>query len=281
MKSLALGLLFLGLTAATIGTTDIGEYVKTHHGKNVVRDEGTLDRVTKKVTPVASKFKVEVDEEEIIDIIDDFDKFGREYLTTTKAERMALLQMLSKAFRNTAAKMILNFGKTIPPVVHSWAQVMKHLQVNDQCDQTCAVKCLDPKASYETLYFNPTCLSSCRCRFDIEDLEPTVLRAKMDNVTRNFESVNRFFREVGVENVKLVKPSFDEYMRKAEGLHAEFGALLKEHAAKVLGCEETCLEDCVNPLFVSFWEIPACVKSCKCENGLIRIEPISKEYGVI
>jgi hypothetical protein len=44
------------------------------------------------------------------------------------------MRKLTDAFRNTAAKMILNFGKTIPPVVQSWAEVMRHVQVNPKCD---------------------------------------------------------------------------------------------------------------------------------------------------
>jgi hypothetical protein len=217
-------------------------------------------------------YNVEVDVNEINEMVSDFEDFGGRYIAKTKSERIALMKKLKEAFRNTAAKMILNFGKIVPPLVSSWAQVMKHVQVNERCDQNCAVKCLDPKAGCETLYFNPICLEKCNCEFDIERLEPTVIRTRMDNITRNAETVSRFFRDANLENMKLVKPSFDAYLAKASGLHEEFGDLLLEHASKVFGCDEECLEDCLNPQFISFYEIPMCIKHCKCKYGLVKIE---------
>ena len=181
------------------------------------------------------------------------------------------MRKLNEAFRNTAAKMILNFGRIIPPVVQSWAEVMRHVQVNPECDQNKAVKCLDPMAGCETLYFNPHCLAKYNCKFEIEDVNPNLIRSKMDNITRNYESVNRFFNKINVENMKRVRPSFDAYLEKASGLHEEFADLLKEHASKILGCEESCIEDCLDTEFVSYWEIPMCVSNCRCENGLITI----------
>lgn len=127
-------------------------------------------------------------------------------------------------------------------------------------------------AGCESMYFNPTCLSRCKCHFAIEQMDPAIIRAKMDEVTKNADNVHRFFKDVNVENMKLVKPSFEAYMRKAGDLHNEFGELVKEHVSKVLGCDESCLEDCFDHEFVSFYEVPKCLKHCRCEKGLITIE---------
>lgn len=134
------------------------------------------------------------------------------------------------------------------------------------------MKCLDPMAGCETLYFNPRCLEKYQCHFEIEDIDPKELRVKMDNVTRNYERVNRFFNSINVENMKKVRPSFDKYLEKSKGLHEEFADLLKEHGSKIFGCDESCIEDCLDTTFVNFWEIPMCVKNCKCKYGLIQIE---------
>lgn len=125
---------------------------------------------------------------------------------------------------------------------------------------------------FETLYFNPKCLEKYNCHFEIEDIDPSALRLKMDNVTRNYERVNRFFNSIHVENMKKVRPSFDKYLKKSSGLHEEFAELLKEHGSKILGCDESCIEDCLDTTFVTFWEIPMCVKNCKCKYGLITID---------
>lgn len=77
---------------------------------------------------------------------------------------------LCDAWRNTAAKILLNFGKTMAPVISQWAEIMKEVQVNDDCDQDCAVKCIDPKAR-NTMFFNQGCLDSCNCKFNIFSMD--------------------------------------------------------------------------------------------------------------
>ncbi len=84
----------------------------------------------------------------------------------------------------------------------------------------------------------------------------------MDNITKNVNNLNRFFSNLNAQNMKYVRPAFDAYLSKASGLHEEFGELVKEHAGKLLGCDESCVEDCLDPNFVSFWEIPMCIKHC-------------------
>ena len=112
-------------------------------------------------------YNIKIDENEIDEIIDDFGDLADKYLSKTKKERKVLMKKLNKAFKTTAAKMLLNFGKIIPPVVQSWAEVMRHIQVNPECDQNKAVQCLDPMEGYETLYFNPACLERFSCRFEL------------------------------------------------------------------------------------------------------------------
>lgn len=250
-----------------------------HKGYKEEEEGGILESVSSSL-PVHKKlvgsgeskdlsYNIKIDEKEIDELIEDFEDFSDKYLHKTKKERKALMKKLNEAFRNTAAKMILNFGKIIPPVVQSWVEVMRHVQVNPECDQNKAVKCLNPMEGYETLYFNPRCLEKYNCHFEIEDIDPKNLRLKMDNVTRNYERVNRFFNSINVENMKKVRPSFDKYLEKASGLHEEFADLLKEHGAKILGCDESCIEDCLDTTFVTFWEIPMCVNNCACKYGLI------------
>jgi hypothetical protein len=103
----------------------------------------------------------------------------------------------------------------------------------------------------------------------------------MDNITRNVNSLNRFFSNLNAQNMKLVRPAFDAYLNKASDLHEEFGELLKEHGSKILGCDEKCIDDCLDPDFVSFWEIPMCIKHCKCKRGVISINKSGGEFGSI
>ena len=54
--------------------------------------------------------------ENIKDLEEDFKEFGVNYWYKTEDERENLLLALKDAFANTAAKMILNFGKYVAPV---------------------------------------------------------------------------------------------------------------------------------------------------------------------
>jgi hypothetical protein len=108
-------------------------------------------------------------------------------------------------------------------------------------------------------------------------MDPATIRHRMDNVTHNVENVNRFFSNVNVENMRLVRPALDAYLKKASALHEEFGDLLLEHGSKIFGCDESCVSDCLKPEFISFWEIPMCLKDCRCQEGLISIEQIRGE----
>ena len=161
MKQVILGLAFVAVGMCTIGKrtdeyynkgssvfggeptitghggslTGVGKKLGGSHHKGV--GGGSLARSS--MNPVASSsdeltFNVKIDKDEIENIAEDFEDFGERYWTQTSRERNVLLKKLTEAFRNTAAKMILNFGKTIPPVVQSWAEVMRHVQVNPKCD---------------------------------------------------------------------------------------------------------------------------------------------------
>jgi hypothetical protein len=136
------------------------KYHKKHHKKDeyledvsdVEEESGILnphlkEKFTKGVRPILGKeniiggniikgseipsgvstYKVNIDEDVIEDIVEDFSDFGDRYLKETRTERIALMKKLTEVFRNTAAKMILNFGKTIPPVVHSWVELMHNI----------------------------------------------------------------------------------------------------------------------------------------------------------
>jgi hypothetical protein len=284
MKSLALGLLMVGLAAATVASTTLGD--KSHdmvknifdvdrdkditgmlHGKMKGEEVGDMDIMGK------SAYRVEIDEREITDLIHDFREFGSRYLSRTKAERLLLLKKLREAFKHAGAKMLLNFGRVFPPLTESYAALLKYVQVDKNCDQECAVECLDYRARPDTLFFNPTCLKKCKCTFALSTVDPSVIDRKIDEVLKNAEHVNRFFKNVGAEGLKIVKPTLENYMVKTRSLHEEFGDLIKEHGVRVFGCDESCVSDCVDrPDLVSFWEVPICLSHCKCGKGLIHIE---------
>ena len=97
-------------------------------------------------------------------MVDDFERFGVRYWKTTEDERMDVLEALRDSWANTAAKLLMNWGKIITPVGQNWASIMQYVQVNPQCNQKCATACLNPMKR-DTMFFDEKCLASCRCQF--------------------------------------------------------------------------------------------------------------------
>lgn len=138
MRKLLTLVALVGLTVATITSPLVTDkisksdvVVPRHHREK--RGEGILSRedVTGRDELTGkSNFRIDVDEEEIEELIRDFKEFTNRYISRTEAERIALLKKLRLAYKHTAAKLLLNFGRTIPPLVSSWAHVMKGVQVN-------------------------------------------------------------------------------------------------------------------------------------------------------
>jgi hypothetical protein len=65
----------------------------------------------------------------------------------------------ASAIKTTTAKLILNFGKTVPPVFEKWAKMAKTMKVNKDCDTECASTCLDPTVKqHYPFYIDTDCL---------------------------------------------------------------------------------------------------------------------------
>ena len=129
-------LLIIGFAFIALGTCEpgvahmrrVGDY--SERNNPALRTTGDRRRRSTDEEEDVAAFNVRIDKEEIENMIDDFEDFGDRYLKKTRPERLGLMKKLTEAYRNSAAKLILNFGKTIPPVAESWAQVMRHIQVN-------------------------------------------------------------------------------------------------------------------------------------------------------
>jgi hypothetical protein len=78
--------------------------------------------------------RISVNNTAVEDMYNDAMKFGKLWLDTTKNEREDVRQALADAYENTAARMLMNFGKTVVPVVSSFADLESKLQVNQECN---------------------------------------------------------------------------------------------------------------------------------------------------
>lgn len=116
------------------------------------------------------------------------------------------MEALKKAYYNTGAKIILNFGKNIVPMVNAWSQLMKHVQVNDDCDQNCAVKCLDVKASLNNMFFDKSCLASCNCHFAMDKLGADKIQEKWAAISDENKKVKDLLWDLKDQAKTQIKP---------------------------------------------------------------------------
>ena len=81
-----------------------------------------------------SNVNIKLEEENLREMIEDFREFGVEYWRETKVPREDVLRALKEAYKNTASKLIMNFGRVFNPILHEWADIMKYVQVNPECN---------------------------------------------------------------------------------------------------------------------------------------------------
>ena len=56
-------------------------------------------------------------------------------------------------------------------------------------------------------------------------------------------------------------------------LHDKFANLVRYHGTKTFGCDDSCLDDCLERReLITFWEIPVCVSHCDCHlKNLVNV----------
>jgi hypothetical protein len=98
------------------------------------------------------------------------------------------------------------------------------------------------------------------------------------NLESRLEDTSDFYEQMIREFTEIVEPRIEYYLKKERDLHEKFGDLLEKHAVETFGCDRQCIDTCVKKLdednlFVSFWEIPMCLKDCECSlNELVKVE---------
>ena len=279
MRKILLALAFVVTVALSRGV-----YERDHHPYEFLQEEETvrnpllrarrdmhreeIPKLTKK-----SNINVELDETNIRDLIEDFRDFGVEYWKETEEEREEVLEALKDAYRNTASKLLMNFGKTFNPILFEWADIMKYVQVNRECDQECAVECLDYRKR-DTMFFNERCLATCGCSFGINKVKPDKIKKHANKLREELDDAMEFLEKIKLEDVKIVKPSIDNYLTEERTLHKDFANLVRKHAVKTFGCDRECISECVDrPTKVSIFELPVCLSRCDCDlDELIDVD---------
>ncbi len=128
-----------------------------------------------------TRVRIELDQEAIGGLIRDLDAYTRSQGFGEIAQSSAgVVHELDNAFKNTFAKMMLNYGKMYAPVFEDLAEVSgKVLKLDgkksNKCDQNCAVQCVDSSqlgSGRIDRLFDLQCVNQCGCVFAFQTMTP-------------------------------------------------------------------------------------------------------------
>jgi len=199
----------------------------------------------------------------------------------------AVGKAIADAYKNTVAKMIMDFGDYLSPIYEGYSDAVYPIQVNDTCNEDCAVKCFNPQKadvlnSQWVFGFNKTCFRKCGCQFLFESWDNATRQEyinDMNDLNGSFNSLNKFLKGLGDEAKKMVKPKVDDYIKKRAELQDEFNQLVTDVATSDLGCNSTCVARCANR-YSDFWNTAACISNCQCDiENIIDVQQGTYNYS--
>jgi hypothetical protein len=127
---------------------------------------------------------ITVKEAKLEELRNDLLGFGQKAEETTRAEREALAQALADSFKTTQAKMIINFGKTVQPIIQARADILELTVVDKKCDVDCGAKCYTPDYEMNKISFNETCMKECHCTFKFEKADQETIEKKINKLKK-------------------------------------------------------------------------------------------------
>lgn len=113
--------------------------------------------------------KISVNETAFNNFFNDFYQLQMEYEALKQQQAIEKQQFIQEKYAETLAKIYVEFGKTVYPVVQSYAHTLEYLTPNSKCDQSCLIdSCLRPGINTDV------CFSKCNCTFDEKRLKEEV-----------------------------------------------------------------------------------------------------------
>lgn len=83
-----------------------------------------------------------------------------------------MIKETANLYKNTVAKIALNFGKHVAPILEDAGELGSDVQVVDTCDEHCATACFQPEVLLQggVNVFDTDCLADCGCHLKLEKL---------------------------------------------------------------------------------------------------------------
>lgn len=107
--------------------------------------------------------KILINETAFQEFAQDFYQLQMEYEALRQQKAIEKKEFIQDKYAETLAKVYVEFGKTVAPVVQAYADTLKTVIPSSECDQDCLIdNCFMTRNPTET------CFAQCRCNFDVE-----------------------------------------------------------------------------------------------------------------
>lgn len=159
-------------TAATDDTTATTDDSTAATDDQTVTEETVVDEGAEE-EEVQEQVVITVNKNKVRDFIRDTQTYlnseGVQHIADAKRQ---VIKEAANLYKNTVAKIALNFGKKVSPVLETLGDATEELQVDDECDQSCATNCFKPEVLLNggLNVFDLDCLADCNCQFKVQKL---------------------------------------------------------------------------------------------------------------
>eukprot|EP00347_Sterkiella_histriomuscorum_P008007 403346723 len=270
-------------------TTPTDDSTTTTDDSSVVVEDYT-DNTTDDTTPVepeGPKVTIRIDKNKVRNFIRDATTYaeseGVQHITS--AHRDVILQT-ANLYKNTAAKIALNFGKKVAPILEDLGELTSDLQVGDECDQHCATACFSPEALFQgsANVFDLDCLADCGCQFKLQkwnEKEVEKASKKFQKLLKKADKLEAFVEDAhNNQSQTNLEYAVSEYEFQLAVHQYEFADFVRNTANTVLKCVPDCVDTCLNQSWVEFQDVPKCLKYCDCEQNVFDITHSDAEYNL-
>ena len=94
-----------------------------------------------------------VNETKVYEFVEDMRQLQMQYETTRRQMAMEMVELIQDKYKQTLAKLYVEFGRTVAPLVQQYADLLKTMQPSSLCDSQClAQKCVRPHEMTDACY---------------------------------------------------------------------------------------------------------------------------------
>ncbi|CDW85532.1 UNKNOWN [Stylonychia lemnae] len=230
--------------------------------------------------PFAQYIRYNINKNKIFKVI----SAGAEYAQQSSTQQIKqgvppIAVTIGGAFREIGANLILNYGKYFKPVLSDLADKTEYNQVvinyQNYCDEDCVVsECIlwEDLAEGKPNIFDIDCVHQCDCVLRVDTLnqwEEANLENTENSLNQTLGAAKNHVQQAVGQKADVLMNSVAQLRQLQLQNQQDFAALAGALIDNLTNCDKICVEDCINGQWVNYFQIPQCMKYCRCKQAFI------------